>query len=148
MITLTPFKKAVLALTVVTVLFSCKKDKDEDLEGKPLAEAILGVWNVVKEKEVYFPYNNPTVASDSSSTDIPAGIFTLDFRKDGFLYTTIKDPDETERDTVAYQVRSGNILFIDGDEYTVQKLSRQQTIITDLYDDGTQWAQHTLEMKK
>ncbi|AXY72630.1 hypothetical protein D3H65_00975 [Paraflavitalea soli] len=135
---------SLIGLTAMTLVFSCTKDKD-DLK-KP-ADRILGVWNIVKETEV--TYNKTTGAyKDSSSVDIPQGLFTIDFRSNGNVYTRISENGQIALDTFRYELENESLLLIDGDEYIINKFTNDHLITTDYYDDNTSNVKHTLEFKK
>lgn len=142
----TPLRYSLIALTALTLLFSCKKDKDEEAL-KPPAERILGVWNIVKESEKTYEYNTGAF-KDSTGVVIPTGVFTADFRTDGKMYTMINDNGDIERDTISYTLQSETLLVIDGDQYIIKKFTNKELITTDFYDDGTSDVEHILEFKK
>ena len=142
----TPLRYSLIALTTLTLLFACKKDKDEEAL-KPPAERILGKWNIVKEWEKTYEYNTGTF-KDSTGVNIPAGIFTAEFRTDGKMYTMLNDNGDIERDTIPYTLQSETLLVIDGDQYIIKKFTNNELITTDFYDDGTSDVEHALEFKK
>jgi hypothetical protein len=142
----TPMRYSLIGLMALTVLFSCKKDKDEDAL-KPPAERILGKWNLVKESEKTYEYNTGAF-KDSSGRNIPVGIFTLEFRTDGKVYEAVKDDDEIQRDTLPYELVSESLLRIDGLDYHITKFTNTELRTTGYYDDGTSDVEHLLEFKK
>jgi hypothetical protein len=139
-----PLRYSLIGLIAMTLLFSCNKDK-EDLK-KP-ADRILGVWNILKETEVYYDKNTGAY-KDSSAVDIPQGLFSIDFRTDGYAYTRISDNNQIELDTFRYDLQGESLLLIDGDEYIINKFTNNHLITTDYYDDNTSDVKHTLEYRK
>ncbi|WP_315815242.1 hypothetical protein [Paraflavitalea speifideaquila] len=102
---------------------------------------------MVKEYEKTYAYNTGAF-KDSTGANIPMGVFTLDFRTDGKIYIKILDGNRTEYDTVGYQVKSESLMVIDGDDYTIQKLTDNELKTLDKYDDGTSNVEHYLEFRK
>lgn len=139
-----PLRYSLIGLTAMTLLFSCTKSK-EDLKAPD--DRILGVWKIVKETEVY--YDKTTGAyEDSSAVDIPEGLFSIDFRTNGYAYTRISDNNQIELDTFRFELEGEHLLLIDGDEYIINKFTNNHLITTDYYDDNTSDVKHTLEYKK
>lgn len=135
---------SLIGLTAMTLLFSCTKNK-EDL--KAPSNRILGIWNIVKETEVY--YNKVTGAiKDSSVLNIPQGLFSIDFRANGYAYTKITEDNKTELDTFRFELQGESLLLIDGDEYIINKFTNNQLSTTDYYDDNTSDVKHTMEYRK
>jgi hypothetical protein len=139
-----PLRYSLIGLTAMTLLFSCTKDK-EDLK-KP-ADRILGVWNILKETEVLYDKNTGAF-KDSSTVDIPQGLFSIEFRTDGHAYTKVTEDDKIELDTFRYELQDENLLLVDGDEYIINKFTNNHLITTDYYDDNTSDVKHTLEYRK
>ncbi|MDF2191685.1 hypothetical protein [Paraflavitalea sp. CAU 1676] len=137
---------SLVGLIACTLLFSCKKDKDEDAL-KPPADRILGVWNVTTEIEKTYAYETG-VFKDSSGLSIPAGAFTIDFRTDGKVYVKIIDEGSPEYDTVTYKVINEQELQLGEDTYTFKKFTNSDLMISTWYDDGSSNVENQLVMKK
>lgn len=135
---------SLIGLTAMTLLFSCSKDNDSP---KAPAARILGKWNLVKESEVSYAYNTGAF-KDSSGVTIPSGLFTVEFRTDGKMYTMENDNGQIDRDTLSYEVHSETHMTINGDDYNIGTFTNNNLITTDYYDDGTSDVKHVLEFKK
>lgn len=140
----TPLRYSLIGLTILTVLYSCSKDKD-DL--KPPQERILGKWSIIKESEKTYDYNTGAL-KDSTGVTIPYDTFTIDFRTDGKAYSAITDNGGIDRDTFDYVLQGESLLLVDGEEYYIQHFTNNRLITTDYYDDGTSDVEHILEFTK
>jgi hypothetical protein len=138
---------SLLLLCITPLLFSCKKDKDEEEALKPPAQRILGTWNIVKETDKLYFYETG-VFKDSSVLVITPGDFTADFRTDGKVYFTTKESGGIKRDTVPYELVDETVLLIRHGNFEIVTFTNRQMTTRDYYDDGQSNVEHILEWKK
>ena len=143
----TTLRYTLIGVTSCSLLFSCKKDKDEPEAVKPPAERILGVWNVIHEIEKSYTYETGAF-KDSSGITLAPGNFTLDFRTDGKVYVKIKRESTIDYDTAAYTLVSEQQLQIDEDTYNLKKFTNTELTTSHWYDDGSSDVENQLVMRK
>src|SRR5688572_10533168 len=129
-------KKAILssygicAICLGGLLFSCSKDKEEPKEEEnpeeevlPPAKRILGLWNIVREIEIFKNTNTGIYNDTNYNQPVAPGIFTGEFRDNGKFYTAIND-SHPEKDTIPYHFINDSTLSLDGDRYELRNFTK------------------------
>ncbi len=104
-------KKAFFLLLATATLFSCKKDKDPELQGKWTVDNI-----VIKE------YINGSLTSTTSE---PGNGMTIDFQSNGNVVINKNGAIES----YPYSQPAENLVTFDGDTYEVRNLDENNVIL-------------------
>lgn len=103
------------ALLLSTAFFSCKKDSPATLQGK---------WKV---KSAFEKENGTTVYSY-----VGQSVDYIDFKSNGFVEQYI----DGDLDELPYTI-NGNIVIVDGDNWTIQNLTKSSVTLNYLEVSGT-----------
>lgn len=134
---------SLLVLFATVLSYGCSKDKDDDSPSK----RILGLWNIIRETEIYKNTSTGKYTDTAYSDAIAPGLFTAEFRGNGKLYISI-NTSSPSKDTLDWHFHNNNTLSIDDELANVEVFTNNRIVSVDYYWDNTDSVKHILEFTK
>ncbi|MCS3798457.1 hypothetical protein [Niastella sp. OAS944] len=133
----------ICAIVAAGLLYGCGKDKDDNSPSKRM----LGIWNITKEVEVN---KNTTTGKYSDTTynlTIPSGLFTIEFRDNGKVYTSI-NASTPERDTLNWHIHNDSTIMMDDQLFAISNWTSNHLTTTTYYWDNTDSVKQIMDLNR